>query len=97
MKAYQVYTGDLSKHGHQYYELHSTYFSKETALEKCKELVALHGYESETVVESEWWNGDKCKSWDVIGWEIVTICKLEEIQITGFTKRVMDLENKTQN
>jgi hypothetical protein len=82
MKAYQVFTGDFDKHGRQYYELHSTYFSKERALEKCKEIVEAEVMETETVIENKWYGGGKYKSWDVVGLEEMTICRIEEIEIT---------------
>jgi hypothetical protein len=82
MKAYQIFTGDYNKHGFQYYELHSTYLSKERALEKCKEIIESNEFKNETVIESEWSSDGKCKIWEAGGWEWITICKLEEIDIT---------------
>jgi hypothetical protein len=82
MKAYQIFTGDFDKHGRQYYELHSTYFSKERALDKCKELIGADEYKLEQIEESEWYGGGKYKSWDALGWERMTICQFREIEIT---------------
>jgi hypothetical protein len=82
MKAYQVFTGDFDKHGRQYYELVATYFSKERALEKCREIVEADEFKTETIEESKWYGGGKYKSWDVLGWERITICRLDEIDIT---------------
>jgi hypothetical protein len=82
MKAYQVFTGDFDKHGRQYYELIATYFSKERALEKCREIVEADAYKTETIEESGWYHSGRVKEWDVLGWDNITICKFTEIDIT---------------
>lgn len=80
MKAYQIFKGDLDKHGRQYYELDSTYFDKEKALQRCKEIIEDDKFKSETVTEE--FNCETYMSWDIIGYDIITICKMEQIEIT---------------
>jgi hypothetical protein len=82
MKAYQVFKGDYDKHGRQYYELDSTYFSRENALQRCKEIIESDEFKNETITEDIEFNCDSYMSWDIIGWEIVTVCKMEKIEIT---------------
>lgn len=82
MKAYQVFTGDFDKHNQQDFDLDSTYFDKERALQRCREIIGEDRYENETIEESEWYNDGKSKCWDILGWEWVTVCKFEEIEIT---------------
>lgn len=82
MKAYQVFNGDYDKHGRQYYELDSTYFDKERALHRCNEIIGDDEFKNETVVESEWYGDGKYKSWDIMGHDIITICKMKQIEIT---------------
>lgn len=82
MKAYQVFKGDLDKQGAQYFELDSTYLDKEKALQQCGDIVKDDMFKKEIIVESEWYCDGKCKSWDTQGWEWITICKFEEIEIT---------------
>ena len=79
-KAYQVYKGDTNKHGFQEYDLQATYFDKDKALEHCKRIVESDQFKNEHIEESEYGNG-KYKSWDARGWDTVTICRLEEIEI----------------
>lgn len=81
MKAYQVFKGDFDKHGRQYYDLDSAFFSKEKALQRCKEIVEDDEFKNEKVV-GEWFGDGKYKSWDIMGYDIITICKFEEIEIT---------------
>ena len=82
MKAYQVFKGDFDKHGRQYYELDSTYFDKERALQRCKEIVETDEFKNETVIESEWYGEGKYKSWDDHGFEWITLCRMVQIEIT---------------
>jgi hypothetical protein len=79
MKAYQVFSGEISKHGHQRYDLVETYLSKDKAFQRCKQIaedVELYG----DVLEEDEWNG-KCKGWYAVGWDRVEIAKVEEIEI----------------
>lgn len=80
-KAYQVFKGDIDKHGFQRYDLVATYFDKDKALKHCIELSKEESFQNETIAESEWLGDGKYKSWDVIGWDIITIVKFEEIEI----------------
>lgn len=79
MKAYQVFTGDLDKHGHQKFELDSTYLSKGMALIRCKEIIEAEEFKDEKIELTTLKNGSM--HWEASGWDIITICKLEEIQI----------------
>ena len=76
-KAYQVFTGD-DHLGFTYYEHQATYFNQDQALEHCKRIVESSEFEDENITEST--SGNK-KLWHAHGWDIVTICKLEEIEI----------------
>ena len=81
MKAYQVFTGELSKHGHQKYNLVATYLDKGKALVHCKQIaesVTLYG---DILEEGEFYGEGKYKNWDAVGWERVTIAQFEEINI----------------
>ena len=82
MKAYQVFKGDLDKHGKQYYDLDSTYLDKERALQRCEHIVEVTRLVGEIIVEGEWYGDGKYKSWEAQGWEWITICKFKEIEIT---------------
>ena len=76
-KAYQVFTGD-DHLGFTYYEHQATYFNQDQAYEHCKRIVESSEFEDENITEST--SGNK-KLWHAHGWDIVTICKLEEIEI----------------
>jgi hypothetical protein len=77
MKAYQVFKGELDKHDNQYYELMGTYLNQDKAMAHCNQIVAddMDGNDAEKY-ESEGY-----VSWSVRGWNIVTICKMEAIDI----------------
>lgn len=77
MKAYQVYSGDTNKHGFQSYDLKATFFDKQKAEELANDIVAAYG---DNLEETAWVNGGKY--WNSLGWDIVTICKINEIEIT---------------
>ena len=82
MKAYQVHKGEENKHGHQDYELQATYLNKEKALEHAKKLVEETPLYGDKLIESDWYGNGKYKSWTAHGWGYVTICLIEEIEIT---------------
>lgn len=82
MKAYQVYSGELNKHGHQRYDLIATYLDKNKALQHCQQIANDTPLYGDILEEGEWYGGGKYKSWDAVGWERVTIAKFEEIEIT---------------
>lgn len=82
MKAYQVFKGELNKHGHQEYDLVATYFDKDRALQHCKEIAEGTPLYGDVLEEGEWYGNGKYKSWYAIGWERVTIARFEEIEIT---------------
>jgi len=70
MKAYQVHSGEENKHGFQDYELQATYLSvSETPL---------YG---DVVTDSGWGTNGKYRRWTAHGWNIVCICRIEEIEI----------------
>ena len=82
MKAYQVYKGEENKHGHQDYELQATYLSKEKALEHAQKIVDETPLYGDTLIDNDWYGSNKqYKSWTARGWEYVTICLIEEINI----------------
>jgi hypothetical protein len=82
MKAYQVHKGDENKHGFQEYELKATYLSKEKALEHAQKIVAETPLYGDKLIESDWFGDGKYKDWTAHGWTYVTICRIEEIEIT---------------
>ena len=82
MKAYQVFKGELDKHGHQRYDLIATYLDKQRALDHCKQIAEAEPLYGDILDEGEFYGGGKYKSWDAIGWERVTIAQFEEIEIT---------------
>jgi hypothetical protein len=81
MKAYQVFKGDYDKHGRQYYELDSTYFDRERALQRCKEIIEDDEFKNETVKNDTEFNCEEYMSWYIPGWDTITICKMEQIEI----------------
>jgi hypothetical protein len=81
MKAYQVYSGDENKHGFQEYELQATYLSKEKALEHAQKIVNETPLYGDSLIDNEWSNDGKYKSWTTQDWGWVDICKIEEIEI----------------
>jgi hypothetical protein len=81
MKAYQVFTGDIDKHGRQYYELLATYFDKERALHHCRRLAEEQAQRGELVEEHPTKDG-KSIGWYAVGWESVEIAQFLEIEIT---------------
>lgn len=80
MKAYQVYKGDLDKHGRQYYELVGTYLDSQKALDHAKSIAESTPLGDEKL-ESGFYAKGKCKSWDAVGWERVTVAEFREIEI----------------
>lgn len=81
MKAYQVFSGEQDKHGHQRYYLVATYLNKETALEHCRQIAEDTPLYGDILEESESYGYRKYKSWDAVGWDRVTIARFEEIEI----------------
>ena len=81
MKAYQVFKGEIDKHGHQRYDLVATYLDKEKALAHCKQIVESTPLYGDILDEGEFYGEGKYKSWDAIGWDRVTIAQFEEIDI----------------
>ena len=82
MKAYQVFKGELDKHGHQRYDLIATYLNKQRALDHCKQIAEAEPLHGDILDEGEFYGGGKYKSWDAIGWDRVTIAQFTEIEIT---------------
>jgi hypothetical protein len=81
MKAYQVHTGDENKHGHQVYNLVSTYLNKEKALEHCQQIVGEYKRLSEEEVSEHEEENGKWILWVAAGWGYVVVCKMDEIEI----------------
>lgn len=81
MKAYQVFKGELSKHGHQRYDLVATYLDKQRALDHCQQIAEAEPLYGDILEEGDFYGDGKYKSWWAIGWETVTIAQFEEIDI----------------
>jgi len=82
MIAYQVFKGDINKHGFQEYELVATYFDKNRAFDHA-EKIANETRLMGDVLEFDGWYGDgKYASWSAVGWDRTTISRIEEIEIT---------------
>ena len=82
MKAYIVQSGELNKHGHQQYDIQATYLSKEKALEHAQKIVNETPLDGDILIDDDWYGSNKqYKSWTAKGWEYVTICRIEEINI----------------
>lgn len=82
MKIYQVYNGYINKHNFQSYDLEGTYLSKDKALEHANQIVEKLKHEQPE--ECDWYIGKDNiarKTWDVKGWDIVTVCMVEEIEV----------------
>jgi hypothetical protein len=83
MKAYQVFEGEEDKHGRQIYNLLATYLDKDRALAHCTQIaVNAKLYDGDILEESQFYNINKSKDWDIIGWDRVTIVRFVEIEIT---------------
>ena len=82
MKAYQVFSGEQNKHGHQTYELVATYLDKFKALTHARQIAETTPLYGDRLEESEWDKDETFKTWYAHGWEYVGIAKLEEITIT---------------
>ena len=82
MKAYQVFQGELDKHGRQRYDLIATYLDKQRAFDHAEKIAnetPLHG----DLLEFDGWYGDgKYASWSAVGLERVNVATLELIEIT---------------
>jgi hypothetical protein len=79
MKAYQVFEGDFDKHGRQFYELKGTFLSPIKARELANTIIKntqLYGEEIESITTPT-----GITYWNAVGWEIITICKIEPIEI----------------
>ena len=81
MTAYQVFSGETDKHGRQTYDLHATYLDRDRALEHCQCIVENDTLKNEKI-EKHVSSDGKYISWHAIGWDIVDVCKMEEITIT---------------
>jgi len=85
MKAYQVYSGEENKHGFQEYELKATYLSKEKALEHAERIVSETPLYGDVLTDSGWITNryvhGEYRNWTAQGWNIVCICRIEEIEI----------------
>ena len=82
MIAYQVFSGEQNKHGHQTYELVATYLDRDAALTHVRLIADKTQLYSDTLVESEWDADKTYKIWYAHGWEYVGIAKFKEITIT---------------
>lgn len=82
MIAYQVFKGDTNKHGFQEYELVATYLDKERALAHAEKIAKETPLMGDVLEFDGWYGKGKYASWSAIGWDRVTISRLEEIEIT---------------
>ena len=80
-KAYQVFQGDIDKHGFQKFELMATYFDKQKAFDYAKSIVESIPLYGDVLEESGWYCDGTCFDWDAVGWDRVTIARLNEIRI----------------
>jgi hypothetical protein len=80
MKIYQVYSGDTDKYDNQYYELKGSYLDKDKALEQCQHFVDQYT-KVFGAVEKTTYNFGNSICWDDHGYDIVTICKLETVDL----------------
>ncbi len=83
MKAYQVFEGEYEEMGdYTHFELVATYLNKERALEHCRKLAEEYPLCGDQLIESDFNEKYGIKDWDVRGWDIVTIVRFKEIDIT---------------
>lgn len=80
-KAYQVFKGEVDKHGFQHFELVATYFDKQKAFDHAKSIAESTPLYGEALEESGWYCDGICLDWDAVGWDRVTIARLNEIRI----------------
>ena len=81
MKAYQIFKGDVDKHGHQTYELIATYFDKERAFNHAEQIAKETPLMGDTLEFDGWYGEGKYASWSARGWEIIIISQFREIEI----------------
>jgi hypothetical protein len=82
MKAYQVFKGEMDKHGKQQSYLVATYLDKNKAFRHA-EMIAQEMPLMGDVLEFDGWYLDNTyASWSAVGWESVTIAEFQEIEIT---------------
>ena len=82
MKAYQVHTGEENKHGHQVFNLVSTYLSEDKALEHCQRIISEYERLNEEVIEEHKEENGEWVIWVSCGWSYIVICKMNKIEIT---------------
>jgi hypothetical protein len=82
MKAYQVFKGDVDKHGHQYYDLVATYLDKDRALSHCEDLARQTPLYGDVLEFDGWWGDGKFAGWSAVGWDRVGLSQFREIEIT---------------
>ena len=83
MIAYQVFSGETDKHGRQTYDLQGTYLDKEKALDHCQCIIENDTLNNEQLEKHIATDGKTFSiSWNAIGWDIVTVCQMNEITIT---------------
>lgn len=78
MKAYQVFEGFMNKHGFQNYNLVATYLDEckaKSHTKKLAEVTSLYG----DILEMK--NYKNAIYYNAVGWDIVTIAKMETIDI----------------
>jgi hypothetical protein len=82
MEAYQVFKGDIDKHGREYTELIATYLDKQRAFNHVEQIAKEAPLYSD-ILEFDGWYGDgKYCSWSAVGWDRTCIALLTTIEIT---------------
>jgi hypothetical protein len=82
MKAYQVFLGDVDKHGRQQYNLVATYLDRQRALDHAKKIADETPLYGDELVEGEFTKDGKSKFWHAWGLEWIGLARFEEIEIT---------------
>ena len=81
MKAYQVFLGDVDKHGRQQYNLVATYLDRQRALDHAKKIADETPLYGDVLEEDDFTPNDRHKTWWARGWEWVGIARFSEIDI----------------
>ena len=82
---YVVSNGYINKHGFQEFDIVGVFYNKKRALKLCEEIIKPEVDAGETV---EFYDNPKTGycSWVAKGWDIVTICSLEEYKIKDYNE-----------
>ena len=78
MIEYFVSEGYTDKHDRQVIERKGIFSTKEAAMNVCNLILKKYENQNETIKKYE---HSVYKSWQVVGWDIVTICTYEEVEV----------------